>query len=107
MGALSKTVKLRFKSRPKGFVKALKQELEDKIQADTPVDEDVLRPSTRVTVKADGSVRISNRRHYASYVDKSGPRVGGVGRKGWFSKNTKASEVNKLARKIRKRISGK
>lgn len=106
MSSLSKTVKLRFKSRPKGFAKMLKQELEDRIQADTPVKEDVLRPSTRVTVRGD-TVRISNRRHYASYVDKSGPRRGGVGKKKWFTNNTKAPVVNALARKIRKKISGK
>lgn len=110
MTAKSKTVKLRFKTRPRGFYKMLEQELADKkiqggggwkdFDESTPKDTGDLRSSNRIKASGD-SVRISNKQDYASYVDKSGPRSGGPGMKGWFTKRSKASFVNSVARKVR------
>ena len=110
MARKSKSVKLLFKTTPKGFYKRLEQELADaKIQGgggwkdfedSTPLKDGDLRASNRIKAGA-GRVTISNRMNYASYVDKSGPRKGGPGMKGWFSKRANSKFVNKVARKLR------
>lgn len=106
MSSLSKTLKLRFKTRPKGFYKRLAQELENKtiqgkdFEESTPKDTGDLRASNRIRAGND-SVTISSRMSYASYVDKSGPRRGGPGIKGYFRKRANSKFVNRVARKVR------
>jgi hypothetical protein len=106
MSSLSKSLKIRFKTRPKGFYKKLEQELENAkiagrdFEESTPKDTGDLRASNRVRAGKD-RVTISSRESYASYVDKSGPRRGGPGIKGYFRKRANSKFVNKIARQVR------
>lgn len=109
MSSLSKTIKLRIKKYPKGFFKALEQELADKkirgmdFKESTPKDTGDLRSRNRIRVSK-GAVTISNRQNYASYVDDSGPRIGGPGMKRWFTKRTESKFVQTTATKLRNRM---
>lgn len=107
MSGLSKTVKIRFKKKPRGFVKMFEKELQDKLEARSPYKTGKLESSNRVRSMGNGEFRVSNRTHYASYVDKSGPRRGGKGVKKFFTGLVNAAEANKLARKVRKKLGGK
>lgn len=108
-GRLSESFKLRIKKYPKGFFKALEQELADKkingmdFEQSTPKKEGDLRAANRIRVSK-GEVRISNRQNYASYVDDSGPRVGGPGMKRWFSKRANSKFVQTTAKRLRDRM---
>ena len=104
MSALSKKVKLSFKKTPRGFVKRLARELEDQLEADSPKDTGKLESSNRVSSMGNGEFRLSNRTHYASYVDKSGPRVGGKGKKRWFSDLANSRGFNSFARSVRNKM---
>lgn len=104
MSSLSKSVKIRFKKKPKGFVKAFERELEDKLEARSPRDTGRLESSNRVRSDGQGGFKVTNRTPYASYVDKSGPRIGGKGVKKWFTGLVNNREANKLARQVRNKL---
>lgn len=109
MSALSKQVRVRFAKQPKGFVGAFRAALQKELDKRAPRKDGDLENSNRVTSLGGGLYRASNRRFYASYVDKTGPRAGGKpgSTKKFFTGVVNSRKANEIARKVRRSLGGK
>jgi len=106
MSRFDKDIAITFKERPVGFKVMLENAIREQLNDDTPRKTGKLRGNNRVRVKLD-SVEMSNNTDYAKYVEKSGPRQGGVGTTRFFTRNANSRAVNSLARKVRDTLNKK